>query len=254
MTQAKGRLKAVRQIAFVALTLTILLTACSCAMSAKGTAPYSNSTLISRQIRQILSQPEYNRVYSKSTTPAWLKKYTDKVKRAIQRIFRWLTRSLSLRSERAGRLTSFVFACIVILAFFALTALIISRISRRIKGSAGQPLERAAGEYEIPSSRPLISQATKLADAGDWRGAFRCVYLASISHLDETGALHFERSRTNWEYLRELDKNGFPSLRDQLRPLTVDFDRKFYGREGCDKDDYLNALAVYERIKGEAAA
>lgn len=213
-----------------------------------------NSTLVRQHLRQILSQPEYNRVYEKNTTPKWWKKLAEKLKSAINKAIKWLFISLSLHSEKAGRLTSFVFACIVMIAFFALLVLIISRLSRRIRTGVDTFSELRMNNYEIPSSRPLISEAQKLADAGDWRGAFRCVYLASISHLDETGALRFERSRTNWEYLWELDKNGRYTLRDQLRPLTMDFDRKFYGHEHCDKEDYLKALAVYERIKCEAAA
>jgi hypothetical protein len=219
-----------------------------------GKIEAANPSVINHSLRQILSQPEYNRVYPKDTIPKWWKRFWEKVGDVVGNIFKWLFGSLALHGEQAGRLTSFVFACLVVMAFFALLALIISRLSRRIGMAVDKSPELAVGDYDIPSSRPLISEATKLADAGDWRGAFRCVYLASISHLDEIGALRFERSRTNWEYLRELDKNSRPALRDQLRPLTTDFDRKFYGRERCDKDDYLNALAVYERIKGEAAA
>jgi hypothetical protein len=240
------------KIRFAILALLILIAAGTYASTGKTEA--ANPSIINRNLRQILSQPEYNRVYPKDTTPKWWKQFLDKAGNFITNVLKWLLGSLSLHSEQAGRLTSFVFACLVVMAFFALLALIISRISRRIRASVESSAELAAGDYDIPSSRLLTSEAAKLADAGDWRGAFRCVYLASISHLDETGALRFERSRTNREYLRELDKNGKETLRDQLRPLVTNFDRKFYGRERCDKADYLNALAVYERIKGEAAA
>ncbi|MCE5321874.1 DUF4129 domain-containing protein [bacterium] len=212
-----------------------------------------NPSVISRQIKQILSQPEYNRVYAKDSVPKWWKDFWKKVIDVAGKFFAWFYRSISLHSEQAGRLTSFVFACLVIIAFFALLALIINRISRGIRTNVESGIELDSGDYDILSSRPLISEAQKLADSSDWRGAFRCVYLASISHLDEIGVLRYEKSRTNWEYLGELDKNGKPDIRDQLRPLTSDFDRKFYGRESCDKTDYLNAMAVYERIKCEAA-
>jgi hypothetical protein len=213
-----------------------------------------NPTTVRRELKQILAQPEYNRVYKESVMPKWWGRFWTKVKRAIVRAYEWLSKSLSLKSGEAGRVASFVLACIVIVAFLALLVLIFRKISGRRRVLDEDNLDSHLGHYCLPSARPLISEAKKLADSGEYRGAFRCVYLASLSHLDEIGALRFERSRTNWEYLRELDKRGQDTLRDQLRPLTMDFDRKFYGRENCEREDYLRALDVYERISSEVAA
>ena len=59
--------------------------------------------------------------------------------------------------------------------------------------------------------------------------------MASISHLDETNALRFQRGRTNWEYLRELVRGGHERPCEALRRITSTFDRKFYGRETCGR-------------------
>lgn len=245
---------AIRLIIFVILTVLLLLVASICARSAQRLQDKPNPKVVRQELRQILSQPEYNRIYKENKPPKWWTNFSRKAGRVIMSIFLWLSRSLGLQGEKAGRVTSFVFACLVIVAFFALLALVIRKISARLRMESEDGEGISTRHYELPSARPLISEAARLADISDWRGAFRCVYLASISHLDEVGALRFEKSRTNWEYLRELDKAGCLSLRDQLRPLTSDFDRKFYGRESCNKEDYTRALNVYQNIIKEVAA
>ncbi len=197
-----------------------------------------------RELASILSQPEYNRQESKSFAQLVL----EKIGKILGTILKWIGEVLALRfGGGAGRLASFVFAWSVVLAFVYLLYLIARRLSASLQRTQ-RPQDDAFATYELPSAGPLIHQAAKLADAGDYRAAFRCAYLASISYLDEIKALRFERSRTNWEYLRELDQAGFEMPRDELQPLTSDFDRKFYGREPCSEQDYLNALVAYERI------
>jgi hypothetical protein len=150
-------------------------------------------------------------------------------------------------------LVTFVLAWLVVLAFVVLLVLIILKL-RRVTRSRADSSDDGLEDFELPSAGPLISQAEKLARAGDYRGAFRCAYLASISRLDEVKALRFERSRTNWEYMRELEEGGYQMPCAELRPLTADFDRKFYGRESVEERDYLSALAAYERVSREEAA
>jgi len=132
--------------------------------------------------------------------------------------------------------------------------LIIRKISGILRRVRDDEADIAQGSYGLPAARPLIREMTRLAEAGDYRGAFRCAFLATLSYLDETGAIRFERSRTNWEYLRQLKRGGHDSLHDDLNRLASAFDRKFYGSEPCTEDDYHSALAVYKRISSQEAA
>ena len=104
-----------------------------------------------------------------------------------------------------------------------------------------------AALYGRPFARLLV-EAAESARSDDYRSAFLKAYLASIAYLDEAEALRFARSRTNWEYLRELRGKGFDEVADHLFPLTASFDRKFYGREECTRQDYERALAAFGRI------
>lgn len=209
-----------------------------------------DSITVRHEIRDILSDSEYNRDYN---SPKFLDTLFKPIKKIIKAVLSWIGNLLNVEDRDASKTVSFILACIVIAAFLILVALIIRKLAGNIRMSENDD-QLDIADYELPSSRPLIKEAGRLAESGDYRGAYRCAYLASISYLDEIKALRFERSRTNWEYLRELRQGGFETPYSELHPLTLEFDRKFYGRESCSLDDYMNAVRTYERITAEAAA
>jgi len=210
---------------------------------------------IQNQLKQILSAPEYNRVYAQPDQSNFAQQILDKLGRLIQDFIAWMRDSLALKGDSAGRVASFIFAGLVLIGFAALLVLLVRRLlTSGLSRELLEPSYDPHSVYGLPSAKPLIREAATLAEAGDFRGAFRCAYMASISYLDEVRALRFQRGRTNWEYLRDLRHGGHDRPHEALRDITSTFDRKFYGRETCDRNDYLDALAVYERISSEAAA
>jgi hypothetical protein len=200
--------------------------------------------VVRRELQDILSKPEYNRTFSQNAVEEIWAKLLDKIVDILSRILQ----ALSLGGGTTGRIASMVFAGLAIAAFVALIALVASKLLAMRKERTAEENDNAPESYNLPAARPLIREATRLAEAGDYRGAFRCAYLACISHLDEIGALRFERSRTNWEYLRELDRRGYKAARDELWSITLDFDRKLYGNEECTIRDYERAFAIYNTI------
>jgi hypothetical protein len=218
-----------------------------CVLCATACSAAERSERVSREIGSVLARPEYNRVFKE---PA-VSKFWESIKRWFEKAFAWFMGLLSNNGAKSGRVFSIVFACLVILAFLVLLAFVVRRLVRSARSRPGAD-DPEQENYVIPSPKPLIRQAEKLAAAGDYRGAFRCAYLASIAYLDDKGVLRYERSRTNWEYLRQLAEGGHDSIRADLRPLTLDFDRKFYGRELCAEDDYLRAVATFKKLSAEA--
>ena len=226
------------------LLAALWIAAAAAALAVADDVHQTDPQKVQRELKDILSDPEYNRAYGKTASQvAW-----DFMGRKIGDFFNWIGRYLRIPfGASAGRLVSFILAWAVVVAFVILVVKVIQRLTEAGRGGAAAALP--GGEnYDLPSAGPLIRQAAELARAGDYRGAFRCAYIASISYLDEIKALRFERSRTNWEYLRELKDGGRDEQVAELRPLTLDFDRKFYGSEPCDQRDYENAVAVYQRI------
>lgn len=207
------------------------------------------------QLKDILKASEYNRDYAEDHTPKWLTNILEQISKTVVRFMKWIFNSLTFSGlQKTGKIVSFVFACIVITVFILLLILIIRKLRNLDLSNLKTYEEHEIENYELPSSKPMISEAAKLAEGGDYRGAFRCAYLASISYLDEIEVLRFERSRTNWEYLRDLRKGGKEVSYKELKPVTLDFDRVFYGNSDCSKQEYLKAVEAYNRIRSEEAA
>lgn len=208
-----------------------------------------DSRAVEDNIKDILSAPEYNRTFERRKS-LW-EVVTEFIVRRLGDFFRWMLDSLGFAgiSSRASR----ALAWAVIGVFAAAAAVIVLRLAARARYHVpGTEAESAA--YELPSSARLMAEAAESARSGDYRSAFLKAYLASIAYLDEAEALRFARSRTNWEYLRELRGKGFDEVADHLFPLTASFDRKFYGSETCTRTDYDSAIAVYTQVRERLAA
>lgn len=204
---------------------------------------------IEAHIKDILSAQEYNRSFDKRKG-LW-DTAAEFAVRKVTEFFRWLLDSLGFGgvSRRVSRVLAWT-----VIALFALAAAVVAvRLSARLRpGLVNDGAHSAA--YEMPSSAKMLAEAAELAGSGDYRSAFLKTYLACLAYLDEAEAVRFARSRTNWEYLRELRGKGLDAVADDLRPLTIEFDRKFYGREGCARTDYDSALAVYDQVRQRLAA
>lgn len=237
------------------LLLTLLLLAiCTPAFSAPaGSHSRVDPVKVRRELRQILAAREYNQSTEKSGFEKWLERAGNILKNSLKSLFAWVARHLTIKESPGAGIVTFVGAWLVVIGFLVLVGLVISKLIGGTGRRARKDPVSGNMSYGIPTAKAMTGQAARLAEAGDYKGAFKSAYLASIAYLDEIRALRFERSRTNWEYLRELKSGGHEKPHAELFPLTVEFDRKIYGRESCGKDDYLNATAVYERLSSEEA-
>lgn len=231
----------------------IVLLACLPIFADSTDAKQLNGAKIQRELKQILSSPDYNRIYGHSAFDKSTQRLGEAASHAIIKFFKWLGRNLSFGSNDGAKAWASAATWAVVVAFFALVCIIVWRLIKSNNRHAHQHSGDECAEYEFPSAKPLIKQAAMMADAGNYRAAFRAAYIASIAYLDGVCALRFERSRTNWEYMRELKRGGHEKPYLELQPITLDFDRKIYGRETCTMQDYLNAAAVYEHLSSEEA-
>ena len=68
--------------------------------------------------------------------------------------------------------------------------------------------------------------------------------------LDTSGVLRFDRSKTNWEYLRALRAAGRADVYDAMTPLTREFDRIWYGFASADASRITaRALTQYDALQ-----
>ena len=144
---------------------------------------------------------------------------------------------------------------IVAIAFAILVAVLVQAIGRR--EAKARPLaldEEEAILVEARDNDSLLALADQSATLGDYRRAFRLVYLASLVTLDTDGVLRFDRSKTNWEYLRALRASGRGDVYTALTPLTREFDQVWYGFAPTNSSQYAWALAQYHALKDSAQA
>lgn len=113
-----------------------------------------------------------------------------------------------------------------VLIVLAVAAYFLISLRRQSAGDAQLPPDPSDPEAGLTAGQAL-SNAQRLAAAGDYRTAVRQLYLSTLLWLDEHGRLKYDRALTNREYLRVL--SGAPALRDALAPVVETFDRIWYG-------------------------
>ena len=134
--------------------------------------------------------------------------------------------------------------------FVFIVWLIVRLIQQRDAKYMKKPMysETEAAMVEARDTDSLLSLAERHARDGDYRTAFRLVYISTLVALDSGGVLRFDRSRTNWEYLRTLRHSGQTEIYESMLPLTRDFDRLWYGSSSAGAGDYHRALEYYKAI------
>ena len=138
-------------------------------------------------------------------------------------------------------------------AFAILVAVLVQALGRR--EAKARPLaldEEEATLMEARDNDSLLALAEQQAKTGDYRRAFRLVYLASLVTLDTDGVLRFDRSKTNWEYLRALRASGRGDVYTALTPLTREFDQVWYGFAPTNSSQYAWALTQYQALQDSA--
>ncbi|NLN78493.1 MAG: hypothetical protein GX141_06215 [Armatimonadetes bacterium] len=233
------------------LLTSVLIAALLFIIAAALAAPENVDTAkVQHELKQILARPEYQPT-PPSTFDKWAKRIGETIKKWLGIFARWLFSRLSINEK--PELWNIVGAWAAVVGFVVLLALLIKRTIAWGRRQIKDDMPQQDSTFNIYSACEHIRQAADFADSGDYRGAFKAAYLASIAYLDEIKALRFERSHTNWEYLQELRQKGHSVAYDQLLPLTSDFDRKIYGGEACLRDDYLKAVKIYDQLSGEGA-
>ena len=196
--------------------------------------------------RAVLSARIYD--YEPLPPPSLLDRFSGWLERMLNRMFR---RHASPSIPHVG--LGFVKGIVIILltgAFALLVAVLVQWLRRRT--ALPQPLaldETEAALVEARDTDSLKALAEQKARLGDYRLALRFVYLALLVTLDTNGVLRFDRSKTNWEYLRSLRASGRADVYDAMTPLTREFDRIWYGFANADASDYARALTQYDALQ-----
>lgn len=197
-----------------------------------------------RTARTVLARPEFGSELPPPPSVA------ERLAAWLNRVFSWKSPSSNVNLPSINpKVILGILIVIAAGAFAVLVGVIVQAIGRRTTRS--KPLALDAEEAVLVEARDndsLLALAEQQAKVGDYRRAFRLVYLAALVALDTGGVLRFDRSKTNWEYLRALRTAGRGDIYSALTPLTREFDQVWYGFGLADASHYTRALAQYRAL------
>ena len=200
-------------------------------------------------VKAILSRPEYNQGESQ-----WLEQY---LYRLIRSLSVWYREHLAPYFERLHDVSPVVYWTIVAV-FAAAMVILLYHIYLTLRSSFGTTTRRRRQGQPLPpgatQSDPdaLLKQADEAAAKGDFAEALRRLYLALIRNLDRHELLRFDRSRTNYEYLRQVREHE--AVAGPLSALTAQAETVWYGDRRPDRADYdLCRQLAMAAWQGEAA-
>jgi hypothetical protein len=201
-----------------------------------------------KAIREILSRREF-RVDKPSE---WFVNLQRRVAKAIDRFLERLFGGLKLGdyhgSSKAVRAVFFTLIGLILATVLVLLLRQI-RFTRSGRRSARETEDRVKSQEM--SARDLIKEATNHASRLDYGEAFRLTYLAVLIALGESDRIRYQKSRTNWEYVRALASSEDGELSGRLESATRTFDVTQYGARPCGAEDYSECLSLYREVVGE---
>lgn len=196
-------------------------------------------------LKQILAGPDFQ-WDPQAAAPNPVQAFIDKLE---QQFWQWVASLLP--SEMTADL-SWVRWLVILMSSLVLAAILWYAV-RRIAGGlvAEDELDMLGGDgSEVVTSESALKHAQETSRAGDYRSAVRWLYLSSLLTLDERGLLHYDRTRTNREYLRSI--GSAPELAHSLRDIVDVFDRVWYGFQPIDAptfEQYVKRVTELRRIR-----
>jgi hypothetical protein len=165
----------------------------------------------------------------------------------VDRLAAWLTdlfgdRQVEIPGWFSGWMLPGAGLLLVLLAF----GFIYREMRQSLAGEAILSAEADLGA-EVYSSNGAFQKAMDLSQGGDTRSAVRYLFLSALLVLDERSLLHYDRAKTNREYLRSLRDR--PDLAQQLRGIVEVFDRVWYGYQPIEAPAFAQFVSQVEKLR-----
>ncbi|MFP2913194.1 DUF4129 domain-containing protein [Pyxidicoccus sp. 3LFB2] len=145
-----------------------------------------------------------------------------------------------------GAVANALVVLLVTLTVVVLGGLLLMYLTKGRKDAGGGGLEVStvdaaalAGDPAHALSRPpegWAHLADELAARGEYREAVRSLYLALLSRLHRDGAILYDVTLSNWDYLRQF--RGRAEWKPPFRELTRRFDFAWYGNVPVGAEGY----------------
>jgi len=219
---------------------------------------------VKADLKRILQAPEFQPEKEQEGLLArfsrWIGEKWDAFWAWLRKKFDWKMPEPQMRAGGgnnflASLVVPFIFAILLIPVVWLL-ALLIRALARKWQSKAA-PLAKTTTTFDIDDAAAdmleepdeWLRQAQQFAEAKDFRRAFRAVFLGILLQLDKAGAIEYNRSRTNGDYVRLLRTRGLNALFEVFRPLVFEFDLRWYGNRATAEEDYRRCRREYDRIR-----
>ena len=186
---------------------------------------------------KILAASEFRRV----TGNSFRDQLTAKLVNWLNRVFG----GVSTLARSAPWLGPVIMYGFLLLALAALLVWVIRVLDRQRLAVRLEP--GAALAHMQETSKGWATLADAAAASGEWREAVHALYWATVSELEGRRLWRSNNVRTPREYLRLISPDA-PQYRP-LRALTLSLERIWYGLSPAVREDYDEALAVYEELR-----
>ena len=234
---------------------------------------------VNQQLDRVLAAPEYAwRNPSKvEAPPGWLEQFRDWLRdllgsfgRALGRLGRaisgWLA---SLFPHFSGIPTggtdgmstvAQILSWVTIVGTAMVLTLILAKIISRRRAIAPPAVPAAAPTPDLESEDTTADQlpddewlrlARQKVDEGDLRQALRALFLAALSLLGAQGLVLIKKSKSNFDYERELSRklNAAPGLDEIFSDDRKLFERCWYGAHPVSIAEFEQSDSLYQRLK-----
>ncbi|MCP3163846.1 DUF4129 domain-containing protein [Myxococcus qinghaiensis] len=221
----------------------------------------ADARVASARARDILARPEFAVAPLKEVAeapeatpppepPGWWRRFIDKLSEWLKEFFKRdeapepISTTPPVVSGGAvanALVVVLVGLTVVVLAIVLVRALRKSQPRARAEGLEVSTLDAAtlAGDPAHALSRPpegWAQLADELAARGEYREAVRSLYLALLSRLHRDGAILYDVTLSNWDYLRQF--KGRSEWKPRFRELTLRFDFAWYGNTPVGQSGY----------------
>ncbi|QDE67626.1 DUF4129 domain-containing protein [Myxococcus xanthus] len=222
--------------------------------------------------KDILSRPEFAEAAPKAEkdapeepsapreAPGWWQRFIDWLGAQLKKLFE--REPAEPRQETAqpfltGASVANVLVVVLVTLTLAVLGVVLLRALNRDKRRAGAEgvqvstvdASTLAGDAHHALSRPpegWAHLADELAARGAYREAVRSLYLALLSRLHRDGAILYDETLSNWDYLYQF--RGRAEWKAPFRELTRRFDFAWYGNLPVSVDGYREFRALTEPL------
>lgn len=219
---------------------------------------------VKADLKRILQTPEFQ---PEKEQEGLLARFSRWIGEKWDAFWAWLRKMFNLKMPKqemhvgggnnllASLVVPIVFAILLVPVVWLL-ALLIRALARNWQSKAA-PIAKTTTTFDIDDAAAdmleepdeWLRQAQQFAEAKDFRRAFRAVFLGILLQLDKAGAIEYNRSRTNGDYVRLLRTRGLSALFEVFRPLVFEFDLRWYGNRATAEEDYRRCRREYDRIR-----